>query len=48
LIIHGTGLLSGKEKLMVKSIVSQMERDGNNKSAKKCTKKYLTCNGLLC
>jgi hypothetical protein len=38
LIVHGTGLLSGKEKLMVKSIVSQTERNENNKCAKKCTK----------
>ena len=48
LIVHGTGLLSGKEKLMVKSIVSQTERNENNKCAKKCTKKYSVCNELLC
>jgi hypothetical protein len=35
LIIHGTGLLSGKEKLMVKSIVSQMERVKAQKNAQK-------------
>ena len=48
LIVHGTGLLSEKEKLMVKSIVSQTKRNENNKCAKKCTKKYSVCNELLC
>lgn len=48
LIVHGTGLLSEKEKLMVKSIVSQTERNENNKCAKKCTKKYSVCNELRC